>query len=1096
MINGCTQRGKTRSLLRVACLLTALLLGTFWGYAQESTVKVTGKVVDESNMPIPGASIVIKGTTVGVATDIDGAFTLNVPVGATLRFSFIGYLTQERQINGAENLTVVLPNDVQEMEEVVVTGFGGVQKTKTLTASVAPVPVAALQKLPLTSISSGLGGRVTGVITQERSGMPGEVAKIWIRGGSDVLYVIDDVVMETEQGEIFFNRLRPDDIENMTILKDASATAVYGPRARDGVVVVTTKKGAMGSVDITVSQKVSIMTPSYKVKSMSIYDYALWRNEVAQANYVQTPPYSQEQLSKFYLGELYKKGVSYADMVGRVNAAHGTNYTLQNIQDMFDPNVSVGDNIQDYYTYHDLWDLFDHVQPMSQTNVSVRGGSEKLRYYSSLGYMKQKGVHKNFDFEQVNFLLNTEASLLNDKSLRLIMNLNGNTTMQKMPAIGENVFREVVFWGNGGTKSLDNKWSTGLLRPNSPQAYMETGFNNTRQYRAQGTAGLKWNLPWVEGLTLTGTVNVSVSYNMNKQFNHPQLNVYETPVSSKPNTYNSANANLYQYWSDYLLTTGQVQADYGKKIKKHNFFVMLNYTSQVRHTNFTSAKREDYATIFTPQISSGAKTTATTGGETKWGSASWVGRLNYDYDSRYILSYAANYNGSLSYSPDKRWGFFNAVSFAWVLSEEKFFKEVISPEWVSMFKLRYGYGTVGREIGAPFSYLNSYSQRGGRLLIGNSLSPQVAWYESNVANDLTWSSSRQMTGGVDFGFFKDRLTGSVDLFLYKNRGDAMNMSEKEIRTDILGMPNVPQINAPYETSRKGGVEFSFRWEDKLSNNFRYYVGLNYTFWDERVTRHTDEDSYYYYYEMNGLGKRAMNPVYDVTYQTADKLIGSWEEVYNSQIMSIGTSYQNYVPGTMRWTDPSGSGRLDAGDYINGNFPGDTPLKMYGINLGGSWKGFELDMFFQGAADVRGTIVSPIRNAEAWFWNYGKVVAQHSYSPSHPDVKAPLALANGNVNIGNIPVDRYAFDASYFKMKSLSLRYNFMETVLKDNQFFKALELSFTATNLFTVTKKSYPYKNLADPEFVTNSVNMYGGNGNLGGYPTQRGFTFGLTATF
>lgn len=1096
MINGSTQRGKMRTLLRVSCLLTALLLGTFWGYAQEGTVKVTGKVVDESNMPIPGASIVIKGTSTGLATDIDGAFTLNVPVGATLKVSFISYLTEEKQITGAEDFTIVLKNDVQEMEEVVVTGFGGVQKTKTLTASVAPVPVAALQKLPLTSISSGLGGRVTGVITQERSGMPGEVAKIWIRGGSDVLYVIDDVVMETEQGEIFFNRLRPDDIENMTILKDASATAVYGPRARDGVVVVTTKKGAMGSVDITVSQKVSIMTPSYKVKTLSIYDYALWRNEVAQANYIQTPPFSQEQLSKYYLGELYSQGVSYADMVNKVNAKHGTSYTLQNIQDMFDPSVSVGDNIQDYYTYHDPWELFDHVQPMSQTNVSVRGGSEKLRYYSSLGYMKQKGVHKNFDFEQINFLLNTEASLLRDKSLRLIMNLNGNTTMQKMPAVGENVFRKVVFDGNGGAVSLDNQWSTGLGRPNSPKALMETGFNNTRQYRGQGTTGLKWSLPWVDGLTLTGTVSVAVSYNMNKQFNHPQLNVYANPVATKPNAYNSADANLYQYWSDYVLTTGQVQADYGKKIKKHNIFAMVNYTSQVRHTNFTSAKRKDYATIFTPQISAGAVSDAMTGGETKWGSASWVGRLNYDYDSRYIVSYAANYNGSLSYSPDKRWGFFNAVSFAWALSEEKFFKEVISPEWISMFKLRYGYGTVGREIGSPFSYLNSYAQRSGRVLTG-SLTPQVAWYEFNVANDLTWSSSRQMTGGVDFGFFKDRLMGAVDVFLYKNRGDAMNMSEKEIRTDILGMPNVPQINAPYETSRKGGVEFSFRWEDKLSNNFRYYVGLNYTFWDERVTRHTDEDSYYYYYEMNGLGKRAMHTSYDVTFQTADKLIGSWEEVYNSQIMSYPTdNYQNYVPGSMRWTDPSGSGRLDGGDYVNGNFAGETPLKMYGINLGGSWKGFELDMFFQGAADVRGTLASPMRNSEAWFWNYGKVAARNSYSPSHPDVNAPLAMANGGYNIGKIPVDRYAFDASYFKMKSLSLRYNFMETVLKDNQFFKALELSFTATNLFTVTKKSYPYKNLADPEFVTTSGDMYGDNGNLGGYPTQRGFTFGLSATF
>lgn len=1096
MMNCSKQRGNARPILRVWGLMATLLLITICTYAQDGFVKVSGTIVDESNFPIPGASVVIKGTTTGVATDIDGRFILNVPVGAILKFSFIGYLTQEKQINGAEDLSVVLKKEIQEMEEVVVTGFGGVQKTKTLTASAASVPVAALQKLPLTSLGSGLGGRVTGIVTQERSGMPGETAKIWIRGGSKVLYVIDDVVMETEQGEIFFNRLRPDDIENMTILKDASATAVYGPRAKDGVIVVTTKKGAVGVVDITVNQKISIMSPAYKIKTMNIYEYAQWRNEVAQANYEQNPPFTQAQLSKFYMGELYKQGVSYADMVNMINSKHATEYTLKEIQDLFDPKVTEGGNIQDYYTYYDPWELFDHVQPMYQTNISVRGGSEKLRYYSSVGYMNQKGVYKTFGYEQINLLLNTEAFLLNDKSLRLIMNLNGNTSMQKRPAVGEQVFRKIMFYDYGGTASVSNHWSTGLFRVNSPKALMETGFNNTRQYRAQGTIGLKWNLPWIEGLILTGTLNFSTSYGMNKIFNHPQMNVYSSPVAEKPDFYNSKNANLEQSWNNYLLTTGNIQADYGKKIKKHNFFVMLNYTSQVRHTNNSLSKSKDFASIYTPQISAGAAMEKVSGGESKWGSASWVGRLNYDYDSKYLLSYVANYNGSLSYSPDKRWGFFQAASLGWIISQEKFFRNVISEKWISMFKLRFGYGLVGEEIGYPFSFMNSYKQSGGRLLTGANLTSQVAWYEANVANDLTWSSSRQMTGGVDFGFFNDRLTGAVDLFLYKNRGEAMDMNPNNVRTDILGMPNKPKINAPYETSRKGGYEISFRWEDRIGNKARYYIGLNYSYWDQRVVRHTNESNTYYAKDYTDLGLRDMHTVYGPTYQSYGKLLGSWEEVYHSQIMSLSTSYQNYVPGTICWNDVSGSGRVDSGDLINGNFPGSTPLSMYGINLGGSWRGFELDMFFQGATQVTGTIVSPVRNAEAWFWNYGKTVALNSYYPSHPDVNAPLAMANGKTNIGNIPVDRYAFDASYFKMKNLSLRYNFMETILRESKFFKSLELSFTATNLFTLTKKSYPYKGLADPEFVTTSGNMYGGNGNLGGYPTQRGFTFGLMTTF
>lgn len=298
---------------------------------QKQTVK---GVVEDALGPVIGASVFVKGTTNGTVTDLDGNFSLDVAKGDVIVISYIGYITKEIKYTGQPALNVLLEEDAQKLGEVVVMGYGGVQKAKTLTASATIVKVDQIAKLPVTSISEGLGGRVTGVVTQQASGAPGETTKIWIRGGSKILYVIDDVVMETDQGEVFFNRLRPDDIASMTILKDASATAVYGPRANDGVVVVTTKRGQEGAVDITFNQKVSIMTPSYRAKGMSTYDYAKARNDVAFAAYQENPEYNTEKMSKYYTGYLNQKGTSRNDIVNLVNQAYGTNYTLNQINEI------------------------------------------------------------------------------------------------------------------------------------------------------------------------------------------------------------------------------------------------------------------------------------------------------------------------------------------------------------------------------------------------------------------------------------------------------------------------------------------------------------------------------------------------------------------------------------------------------------------------------------------------------------------------------------------------------------------------------------------------------------------------------------------
>ncbi len=1053
--------------------------------------KVTVIIEDEFG-PVTGASVVVKGTTNGNVTDLDGKVILeDVKKGAIIQISFVGYTTQEIKYTGQPTLQVKLQEDSQALDEVVVTGFAGVQKTKTLTAAAVNVKMESIAKLPVTSPSDGLGGRVSGIISQARSGAPGETSKIWIRGGSNILYVIDDVVMETSQGEVFFNRLRPDDIASMSILKDASATAVYGPRASDGVVVVTTKKGQEGQLEISLSQKITMMTPSYRPKAISTWDYVNMKNELYAASMAENPAFNATEMSKYYMGYLNGLGHSRQEITDMVNQKYDLGYSLSDVNDLFNPFVTQGKDIENYYGDYDAWDFFDHTQPMTQTNLSVRGGSERVRYYSSLGYMKQSGISDSYDYEQYNAIVNTDAYLLKDKSLKFTLNLNGVMSKKKQPQGGDGIFNSVLIEGNEMHRIPQN-WTTGLERAGGLDSRLRTGFNNTDDYRLQSNIGLKWSLPWVEGLSVSGSVNFNYSNSMNKTFEHPEVGVYSSPYATQENSYNPNDAKLSQTWNNYSLTTGILQADYSRSFGKHNLSAMINYTSQKRRTNSTMAKAYGYPTIYSPQIEAGATMQEMKGTEGQWGSSSFVGRITYDYDSKYLLQVSANYNGSLCYHPDKRWGFFYAASAGWVLTEEEFIKDIINKDMISSFKIRAGYGVVGQELANPFSYMNQYglsksNDKANNILLGENMISNSVWTETNVSSNLTWGESQQISGGVDFGFFKDRLTGSFDTYLYLNKGEEIDMNPELIYTPVLGLPNTPKMNAPYVTNHKGGVEFSLNWSDRIGD-FTYRIGGNYTYWEKVAVKHANQSTSYYYPNLNNLGKNDVQPTYNKSWQTSG-LFTSYEEMYNSY-MHFG---RNHTLGTFIMQDINGDGVLNGGDQIVEERGGTTPQSLYGITLGVGWKDFSFEVFFQGAGNVTGDVTSPARSQQDYYWHYGKYLYPESYTPSNPITnKLPLPT-NSSYGWGYNYVDAWVYDASYLKLKNISVSYDLKRRVLKNVSYIKGLQVNFVANNVFTWVKKSNPFHNLTDPEYLpANSI--WGGN-KLGSYPTQRSFTLSATLT-
>ena len=822
---------------------------------------------------------------------------------------------------------------------------------------------------------------------------------------------------------------------------------------------------------------------------MSAYDYVNERNKLYLANHEENPYMSNTEVAKYYMGYLNQKGYSREEIHDMVNEKYDVNWSQDYVNELFDPYKTQGGDIENYYQTYDPWTMFDHTQPMYQTNVSLRGGSERLKYYSSVGYLDQQGLSDNYGYTQYNVVLNTDAYLLKDKSLKFTFNINGNISNQQKPGNGDGTFNSVMYGHTMPTRP--SQWSTGNARKNSAESLLNNGFQNNDTKRFQMNASLKWNLPWVKGLSATASVNYTTSHTMQKNFTYDQENVYDNPYSTSFSTYNPENAQLYQYWYDYKLTTGIFQLDYSKTIGKHTFSAMAGYQSQIRHENWSSQTKKGFATTLAPQEDIGATMVSSGGSAYDWGSASLIGRLTYDYDNKYMFQYTMNYNGSLNYSPGKRWGLFHAFSVGWNMAEESWFKRLVPRSIVNELKLRGGFGLVGNEVGDSFDYLTQYSQNGTKLLLGSGMTSNVGWYINKVANDLQWSSSKQLGAGLDFSMFKGRLNGSFDTYLYVNKGDVMNVTSEMLNTDILGMPNVPQINAPFATSKKGGFEISINWQDKIGE-FGYKLGLTYSYWDKITTRYTGKSTNHYFSSSDYIGKRTYFS--DATYWTALKsngLFKSWQEIYNSPMDADA----NYAPGTIKITDLNGSGYI-GDDYYLTNLPGSTPLTQYGVTLGGSYKGFELELFFQGAADVTATMASPFRSQQDYMWNYGQYGFSNAYTPSNPNVNAAIPMpSNFNNSFGSAFVDFFQFDASYLKLKNISLRYDMKRSVLKNVDFIKGLDLSFVVTNAFTWTKDSYPYKNLQDPEFITSGSSIYDNNGSLGSYPTQRTYTFNVVLT-
>lgn len=914
--------------------------------AQSSKLTVKGFVKDDKGDPMIGVTLIVKGTNFGTVSNADGSYSIDVPYGgATLMVSYIGYAPQEINVNNRTKIDITLLEDSKALEEVVVVGYN-VQKKETITGSIATITTKDLKQSPTANINNALAGRMPGLLVNQFSGgEPGnDAAQLNIRGIST--YGQSGVIMIVDGIERDMSYLAPDEIETFTILKDASATAPYGIRGANGVIVVTTKRGRKGekpTVDFKASVGISepIRYPDY----LGSADYATLYNE-AMLN--DNPSLAADSPSLF------------------------TQTAIDNYR------RAKGDN-SDGLGYN--WDYFDYAfQPsvLQDYSLSVRGGTDRARYFILGSYYKQGGnyKHSNSDnannFLRYNFRANVDVDAT--KRLKISVDLGARVTEYTYPgATAANIislantqppYLPIVLPNNGNEVNQGDFEENGgyLLYADNDYRYnmlgqlSRSGFSKRTRRYLQGSFKLSHDLDFItEGLSIAAqfsydtfnqhTINNSVPTHSTGNLTYPGYSTWMLPeeysidewknnsaywiqngsyVTANQRTTDDAQGNSLSHANPEGTSRFQARLDYARKFGDHNVTAMVLYYMQ----NKIVGKEVPYRYM------------------------GFSGRATYDYKNKYLFEFNIGYNGSENFARGHRFGVFPAGSIGWVVSQEEFMKNV---RWIDHLKLRASYGLVGNDqMGSTrFAYLQYYTSGSNmNIYFGeNKKAFGTTLIEGIFANpSLTWEKARKFNFGIDAEFFHQRLTLSVDVFK-EHRYDILTSLNTD---DKLGFPYIVGQTAPIVNSGivdNRGIEFQLGWDGRIGQHFRYWIRPNFTFARNKV-KFCNEISYV---DSNGrdcpwryqTGRRVgENFCYIFDHFVADQ-----DEADRLNAMNGGSGFAIWgpvQPGDVVYKDMNGDGVVNNYDRAAVGNPR-TPEIQYGIPVGLSYKGFDFSMLWQGSA---------------------------------------------------------------------------------------------------------------------------------------------------
>lgn len=1016
---------------------------------QQKTVK--GRILDALGEPIIGANVLVKGTVNGVITDVDGNFTLhNVVVGDVIQISYIGYLTKEVKVT--DNLTelkVSLKEDAQALEEVVVVGYGS-EKKVNLTGSVANVNIAELsESRPITDVSQGLAGMAAGVQVTSSSNKPGEnTASIMIRGQGTLNNAAPLVIIDGVEGAL--SSVQPQDIESLSVLKDAASAAIYGSRAANGVILITTRGGKQGKVKVEYNGYLSWESVGKTFDLVSNY-----------ADYM----------------ELINEGLDNSDLPGTYSTTAITEWRQNAGKDLLKyPNTN-------------LMDAMFKTSLSNNHSIAVSGGSEKIRFYTSFGFLDNPGVMDNSGYKKSQARVNLDADVAS--WLKLGINVNGYVASTE-PGTDkmEDIFTYAAATSPGMIfRAPDGRFGATNNGEDDPQnannnplhrLYRTDGENQDRYIKARfyGT------LNPLKGLTLTGSFNYMFRNKTSdskpvfiEQWNFLNETVTSTGVGK------TSMMNSDYKWNDYLM---DVTSTYQNKVSKLDYSVMAGASQELFRYKWFKTTKQD---LIDPGLGSldGAVGAATSSGNTvEWVMRSYFGRIKLNWDNKYLVEANLRADGSSRFLKGNRWGYFPSASAAWRISEEPFLKDFAEKITLSNLKLRASYGMLGnnalrsKNADIEGNYDAQALYGASNYVLNNNVMTGLAMLAIPNAG-LTWEKTKVFNVALDFSFLNNRLTGILEYFHKKTEDILIDLPAPLVN----GNADIPRQNAGVVVNK--GVEISLGWQDNI-RDFSYYVNGNVTFLKNKVTKFKGNESAITNANMIKEGY-PINVQYgyivDRIVQTDEDLAYVQQLIDNTPIdPSTGKPKKTFPSNTpelgdLLYKDMNGDGVINDDDRrIIGN--GATPKCTFGLNLGGAYKGLDFSVLLQGVTGVE----------TYWLDNYFRPSVRHSYQLNqkiadgrwHEGITPGAAkyprLLEFNDNRNTLISDFWVQNRSFLKIKNIQVGYSFTKTAFPSLPV-ERIRIYGSLENFFTFTK----YDGL-DPE--VNGVD----------YPAMKQAVVGINLSF
>lgn len=957
--------------------------------AQQQLLSITGIVRDNTD-PIPGANVVEKGTTNGTMTDMNGKFILNVHSNSILEVSYIGYIPQEVKVGKQANLTITLEEDLQSLEEVIVVGYG-TQKKINLTGSVAQVSSETLKNRPITNISSGIQGLMPGVTVTAGQGRPGmDEGSIRIRGigtlnSSEPYILIDGVESKT------LNTLDPNEIENISVMKDAASAAIYGSKASNGVILVTTKRGTSGKPQLSYNGYVSFQTPTTLVERLNSYDYATLYNQALEAEN-KSPRFTQEEVQKF--------------------------------KDGSDP-----------YKYPNTdWNDLYKTGIQHQHNLNLVGGIDYLKYMASVGYLNQQGVLPNSERQQINGRMNLDVTVSKKIAVRMNMAFIKNEYSDPTTPIAYDnsslLFRmlnQIAPWlrtqNEDGTYPTVSDWG-------SPKAWLDAGMTADRSNKNfSGLLAVDYTI--IDNLKAT----VQGSYVNNNQ----QYKFFKQYFQYNPNSYQGPN-QLNETLSNWDLWNLDILLNYDKKWGKHNFKALFGYHAEKYNYKENSMQRKNFPNNELTDMNAGTTSTQTNGGYTReLAMLSYFGRLNYDYAGKYLLEANFRSDASSRFSPENRWGYFPSFSAAWRITEESFMENTKS--WLNNLKIRGSWGLLGNQnaLNDYYPWLATYSI-GSNYPFNGVL--QTGYYNGSFKlPSITWEKARTWGLGADMNFLNHY---SISVDYYDRLTSDIIMSVPVPTEFALGayQDNVGKV-------KNSGVEISLGYTNTW-NDWRLMVNANVSYNKNKIldlggVDRMIEGSYI---------KQIGSPINSYYAYQADGFFQSEEEAkaYMDKYKNLaGYPFaHDFKAGDLRYKDTNGDGKISSEDRIIANST--NPKVTYGMNASLGWKNFELSALFNGAAGVsRFFNTGECYGDFMGDTGHPATVWKDAWSPTNPNGTMPRIAderRSPSHSLNNVSTF-WIKNTSYVRLKNLQISYTFPQSWMKQLGV-SNLRVYYSGENLFTI----------------------------------------------